>query len=331
MNYKESEQILKEIKSASRILVNCHRGPDSDSVGSALALAKVVRAMGKEVLVICPSDIPEDLMFLKGAKEIKKIDYSTYNFSEYDLFLAIDSSNYSMVSGSKELVRPDDITFVVMDHHFSNDKFGEINLVDSEMTSTGELLFHIFEDWEAGLDADIAQSLLTGIIGDTGCFQYQNVEDRTLTVAANLIKLGANKDEIIYNIYRNVSFSEVKMWGKIIEKMQVDSTHRFVWSVLSILDYQNILGIDSAKEDAANLFFPIVKDTDFGIIMEERDDATLSVSFRARSDFDVSVVAKEIGGGGHKAAAGARIEGLPFDEAVEKVLAAARKYAKKDN
>lgn len=331
MNYKESPIILKEITDSKKILVNCHRGPDSDSIGSALALSKVVRGMGKEVEVICPSDIPEDLMFLDGASEIKKIDFATFKFAGYDTFLVIDSSNYSMVSGSKEMAVAKDVPIIVIDHHFSNDKFGSINLVDSDMTSTGELLFHIFKDWGVKLNQDIAQSLLTGIIGDTGCFQYQNVGDRTLEVAADLIRLGANKDEIIYNIYRNVGFNEVKIWGKIIENMEIDKEYRFVWSVLPITDYQNIVGVDSAKEDAANLFFPIVRDTDFGIIMEERDDATLSISFRSRSNFDVSEVAKEIGGGGHKAAAGARIEGLPFEEAVEKVLAAARKHAKKNS
>lgn len=331
MNYKESPIILKEINDSKKILVNCHRGPDSDSVGSALALSKVVRGLGKEVEIVCPSDIPEDLQFLEGSSEIKKIDYATFKFAGYDIFLVIDSSNYSMVSGSRELPVTKDIPLIVIDHHFSNDRFGSINLVDSDMTSTGELLFHIFKDWGVKLNQEIAQSLLTGIIGDTGCFQYQNVADRTLEVGAELIRLGANKDEIIYNIYRNVGFNEVKIWGKIIENMQIDKEHRFVWSVLSVTDYQNAIGVDSAKEDAANLFFPIVKDTDFGIIMEERDDATLSISFRSRSGFDVSEVAKEVGGGGHKAAAGARIEGLPFDEAVEKVLSAARKHAKKNS
>jgi phosphoesterase RecJ-like protein len=331
MNYPESQEILEAVKGVNRILVNCHRGPDSDSVGSALALAKVVRMFDKDVLIVCPSDVPEDLKFLKGSDEIKKIDYSSFKFSEYDLFLSIDSSNYSMMSGSKELEMTTDLPIIVIDHHFSNEGFGKINLIDSKMTSTGELLFHIFQDWEVVITSEIAQSLLTGIIGDTGCFQFQGVEDRTLGVGAELIKLGANKDEIIYNIYRNVGFNEVKIWGKIIENMEIDKEHRFVWSVLPITDYQNIIGIDSAKEDAANLFFPIVRDTDFGIIMEERDDATLSISFRSRSKFDVSEIAKEIGGGGHKAAAGARIEGLPFEEAVEKVLAAARKHAKKNS
>ena len=81
MNYKESTQILEEIKKAKRILVNCHRSPDSDSVGSALALSKIVEAMGKEVLIVCPNEIPEDLRFLEGSEKIKRIDYSNYDFS----------------------------------------------------------------------------------------------------------------------------------------------------------------------------------------------------------------------------------------------------------
>ncbi|HKC04626.1 MAG TPA: bifunctional oligoribonuclease/PAP phosphatase NrnA [Patescibacteria group bacterium] len=329
MNYQESKQILEEVKKANRILVNCHRGPDSDSVGSALGLTKVLRLLGKEVVIVCPSDIPDDLRFLSGSDEITRIDFSTFNFSKYDLFLAIDSSNYSMVTGSKELVQPEDIPFIVMDHHFSNDGFGKINLIDSNATSTGELLFKVFKDWEVKISSEAAECLLTGIIGDTGSFQYQNVGAQTLEIAAELIKLGADKDKIIYQIFRNISFSEIKIWGKIIENMQIDKEYRFVWSVIPVTIYKDFVGSDNIKEDAANLFFPIVEDTDFGIIMEEREGDVLSVSFRSRSGFDVSKIANEVGGGGHKAASGARIEGLPYDAAVEKVLAAARKHARK--
>ena len=327
MNYKESKKILEEIKKAKRILVNCHRSPDSDAVGSALALSGILGNMGKEVLIICPGEVPEDLKFLNGSDKIKRVDFANFNFSDYDLFLVIDSSSYNMVSGSKGLPQPD-IPLIVIDHHFSNDNFGDINLVDDSITSTGELLFRLFEDWGVEIDKDAAEGLLTGMIGDTGSFQYQNVGEATLTVAAKLMRLGADKDKIIYNIYRNVSFAEVKIWGKIIENMQIDLKHRFIWSAVSVLDYKDFVG-ESVKEDAANLFFPIVKDTDFGMIMEERSDGVLSVSFRSRSNFDVSQIAREVGGGGHKAAAGARIEGMDFDEAVEKVLAATRKYANK--
>ena len=327
MNYKESAKIFEEIKKAKRILVNCHRGPDSDSVGSALALSRVLKNLGKEVALVCPSDIPHDLSFLHGSDSIKRVNFSAFDFSQYDLFLVIDSSTYSMVTGLKDSDKPS-IKTVVIDHHVSNEKFGKINLIDAKRTSTGELLFKIFEDWGIAIDEETAECLLTGIIGDTGSFQYQNVGQETLRIAASLMEKGADKDKIIYNIYRNIDFKEVKMWGKFIESMKIEDG--FVWSAISLTTYKDFGEYPYAKEDVANLFFPIVKGTDFGIVMVETNENVLSVSFRSRSGFDVSKIAEEVGGGGHKPAAGARIEGLPFDEAVNKVLTAARKYAKKD-
>jgi phosphoesterase RecJ-like protein len=327
MNYKESEIILKAIKKAKKILVNCHRGPDSDSVGSALALSRVLKDMDKEVTVICPSDIPADLTFLEGSNLITRVNFSSFNFSEYDLFMILDSSTYGMVTGLKDSESPS-INNVVIDHHASNEKFGKLNLVDAEMTSTGELLFKIFTDWKVEIDREVAECLLTGIIGDTGSFQYQNVGQETLETAAKLIEKGADKDKIIYNIYRNIDFKEVKMWGKFIESMMIEDD--FVWSAISLSTYKDFGEYPYAKEDVANLFFPIVKGTDFGIVMVETSENVLSVSFRSRSGFDVAKIAEEVGGGGHKAAAGARIEGLTFQEAVNKVLTAARKHAKKN-
>jgi phosphoesterase RecJ-like protein len=327
MNYKESTKILEEIKKANRILVNCHRGPDSDSVGSALALLRVLKNLKKDVSVICPSDLPDDLTFLTDADLVKRVNFSTFNFSEYDLFLIIDSSTYAMVTGLKDSDAPT-INTVVIDHHFSNEKFGKINLVDANRTSTGELLYKVFEDWGVNIDKVIAECLLTGIIGDTGSFQYQNVGQETLRIAASLMDAGADKDKIIYNIYRNIDFKEVKMWGKFIENMKIEDN--FIWSAIPVSTYKDFGEFIYAKEDAANLFFPVVKGTDFGMVMVETNDNVLFVSFRSRSGFDVSKIAKEVGGGGHKAAAGARIEGLIFDEAVKKVLSAARKYATKN-
>jgi phosphoesterase RecJ-like protein len=327
MNYKESAKILKEIKNAKKILVNCHRGPDSDSVGSALALSRVLKELDKDVIIICPSDIPADLMFLDGADRVKRVNFSSFDFSNYDLFFIIDSSTYAMVTGLKDNDKPS-INTVVIDHHISNEKFGKINLVDTKTTSTGEILYKVFEDWGRAIDKETGECLLTGIIGDTGSFQYQNVGQGTLRIAASLMDLGADKDKIVYNIYRNIDFKEVKMWGKFIESMKIEDN--FVWSAISLATYKNFGEYPYAKEDVANLFFPVVKGTDFGIVMVETNENVLSVSFRSRSGFDVSKIAEEVGGGGHKPAAGARIEGLPFQDAVNKVLAAARKYAKKD-
>ena len=329
MNYPESQLILDEIKKAKKILLNCHRGPDSDTVGSALAMREVLQQMDKEVKVICPSEIPEDLRFLGGSSDIKKIDFKTFDFSTFDLFIVMDSSTYGMVANSKEIDKPN-LRMVVIDHHHTNEGFGNINLIDSKITSTSELLCKIFSDWDVALNKQIATCLLTGIIGDTGAFQYGGVGKSTLLIAGELIDSGADKDEIIYNIYRSINFKTIKFWGKVIEMMKTDEEYGFVWSAVPLSLYEEYGKDSSAKEDGANLFFPIVKNTDFGVIMVETDKDNLSVSFRSRKDFDVSKIAKEVGGGGHKPAAGAKVE-AQFDDAVEKVLTACRKYANKKN
>jgi phosphoesterase RecJ-like protein len=235
MNYLESQKILDRIKKAKRILLNCHRGPDSDSVGSALAMSQVLSDLGKEVTVICPSDIPSDLTFLKGADRIIRVNFTNFDFSSYDLFVILDSSNYSLVTGLKDSLGPN-IDSIVIDHHVSNDGYGKINLIDNETTSTGELLYGLFQDWKITLSEDVAECLLTGIIGDTGTFQYQNVGQKTLKIAADLMDKGADKDKIVYQLYRNIEFKELKMWGKFIENMMIDlSGRQFPFQLIGIL------------------------------------------------------------------------------------------------
>lgn len=328
MNYKESSKILQEIKQAKRILINCHRGPDPDSIGSAMALRRVLEGLGKEVLVVCPSPMVSESMFIDGADKIVRIDFSKFNFSKFDLFLVVDSSTWAMVSGSEEVKIPD-IPLLVIDHHFSNKGFGKINLIDHKTSSAAEVLFNVFKDWKIKIDKIVAQSLLTGIISDTGTFQYPGVGKATLKTAGDLIGKGANKDEIIKNLIRNTDFREIKLWGKFIENMILEEKYNFVWSAIPFSIFKEFGEITYAKDDAANLLFPIVRDTNFGVVMVETKEGLLSVSFRSRDNFDVSQIASELGGGGHKLAAGVRIENLPFDKAVEKVLEVSRKYAKK--
>lgn len=330
MNYKESLEILEEIKKADKILLNCHLGPDSDSVGSALAMRDVLLGMGKSVEVICPSKLPTDLLFLEGSDQIKQeIDFSSFDFSKFDLLIAMDSSTYGMVSDIRTIEQPP-IKTIVMDHHYTNSGYGNINLIDSKVTSTAELVYKVFSDWNVSLDKRIATKLLTGIMGDTGCFQWGGVDKTTFDIAGKLMELGASKDEIVFNIYKSIEFLTIKFWGKIIDGMQIDSEYKFAWSAVRYEVYKEHGEDSSAKEDASNLFAPVVSGTDFGLIMVESQKDKLSVSFRSRTNFDVSKIAQEIGGGGHIAAAGGKVE-LPFEEAVEKVLTACRKYANSEN
>src|SRR3989344_24938 len=138
-NYPESEPILKEISKAKNILINVHRNPDLDSIGSATALYQALIKMKKKANLICPHEIPENFKFLKGADKVMTIDFSSYNFSPFDLFLIADSGSYDIVTGSKEIKLPN-IKKIIIDHHKTNDFTDvEINLHD-EIAATAEII-----------------------------------------------------------------------------------------------------------------------------------------------------------------------------------------------
>jgi len=330
MNYKESTKILEKIKKADNILLNCHRGPDPDSIGSTLAMKLVLEQMGKSVDVICPTkSISKQTDYLTGYKEINLgADFYNFDYTIYDLFITLDTPNVSLLTGVDKSL-DFNIPTVVIDHHYISLLKGEINILDDKATSVGEMVYLISEDWKVKLDKEIAECLLTAIIGDTGSFAYPHVTPKTLRIAADLMDLGADKNMIVTRIYRSENFHILKFWSEILEKMEIDNENRFVWAFIPYSTYKEYEHIEDVKAKSASLFAPIVEGTDFGFIAIEEAPNLMSISFRGRTDFDTSAIARELGGGGHKASSAVKIEGLDFDEAVEKVLTAVRKYAKK--
>ena len=330
MNYEKSSEILEEIKKANKILINCHRGPDPDSVGSALAMRKVVIDMGKTAEVICPDSISKDSTFLKSSEEIKKIDYNAFDFGSYDLFLILDSSEWKQVLGN-DVEKIPNIKKIVIDHHYTNDGFGDINIVDADGSSTAEVLYKIFQDWNINIDIEIAEDLLTGIIYDTSSLQHSSANVNTAKTMASLMETGADKDKIILNLYRTLNFDQVKLIGEFLKDLRLDIENRFVWSAIPFAISSNYPEATGAKVMAANLYASSIENADFGIFMIEEKKDSLSISLRAKQGFDISKIAEDLNGGGHKQAGGALLRDISFEKAVEMALATARKYARKDS
>lgn len=326
MNYKQSQEILEEIKKADKILLNCHRSPDPDSIGSALALRKVLIGMGKKVEVICPSkELFENVDYLSGFKQIKKeVDFSKFDFSQFDLFITLDSSSWDMVSNKEKSSVPD-IKTIAIDHHFTNTNYADIDLVDDKVTSTSQLLYSLFEDWKLEINKNIATCLIAGIVGDTGAFRYPGSDENTFRVVSKLMELGADKDMAIHKIYRSEPIELVKFYAEVLLRIEIDKNKKFVWSAVPYEVYSKLDKPSMAKESAASMFAQVIEGTDFGFIALETEPKKLAVSFRSRSGFDTSKIALELGGGGHIFASGAKIEGLVFDEAVEKLLSIVRR------
>ena len=327
MNYQKSEKILKEINSAKNILVNCHLSPDADSVGCALSMFQILKKIGKKVKVVSPSNVTDNLKFLPYFGEIQKINFKKFNFNNYDLFLVLDTPSPDYLTGSKKTPLPK-IPIIVIDHHQTNPKFGKVNLIDRNISSAAELLFLVLEDWNIKLDKNIATTILAGIIGDTNVFRYPSVTVQTLNISRSLMQLGADKNEIIFNIFSSVDINRIKFWGEILAGFKMEKDKKFAWTAVPYEIYEKYNSPESGRESASSNFGQIIEGTDFSIFMTEEQKNILSVGLRSRKNFDVSKIAHDLGGGGHKAAAGVKIEGVEFEEAVEKVLKVARKYAK---
>lgn len=326
MTYKQSLEILDKIKSSERVLVNCHQRPDVDSISSALSMCIALEQMGKVVKVICPDEKLSELSFLSCFDKFEKIDYKTFVFSDYDLFVILDSASPEVVTGSKDIALPK-MDIVVIDHHLTSQKFGDVNLIDAKRSATTELLYLLFKDWKIKITKELATSLLTGILGDTGAFEYHNTTPRTLRIAADLMSLGADKDGILLKIFRSKQMNLLKFWGQVLEKLEVDKSGKFTWCAIPYGVYKQLGEPQTARESASSLFTRMIEGTEFGIVMLEEHPGELRASFRARStDFDVSKIALALGGGGHAGAAGVTVINGGFEETVKKVVETARRF-----
>lgn len=328
MHYKESQEILEEIKKAQKILVNLHRGPDPDSFSCAFSLYYFLKSEGKEVDVVLTntSELSSQLSKMEESGLVKLVDYKKIDFKKYDLFIAPDSGSWMQIVDNEEVKVPE-IPVVVIDHHESNDRYGKLNLVDSSAVSCAQIIYFLFKDWDYFIDTKQANLLMTGIIADSGGFAFSN-DSNVMFAAGELIKLGADKEKIINEVFRTKSFREVKAWGEYLVRFQKDEEHKFVWTAVSYKDFVKYKIPAKASSMVATQFSSIINGTDFGIVMTEDEEKMLKIGLRSRSSVDVSKLGEILGGGGHKKAAGGSVKGLPFEKAVEKVLETARRYAK---
>lgn len=330
MNFKQSPEILDKFNSATKILVNCHHKPDADSVGSALAMASVLKFIGKEVKIICPSEIPSTLHFLYKYYEVQPevIDFNQFDFSQWDLLLTLDSSAWDRVAGRGDIPKPDNLQIIVIDHHETNTKFGNINLVHPEYGANSELLYHFLSDikYELGIEfnnPNIAPALLTGIIGDTGGLRFPEADRDTVIIASDLMQF-ADKNEIIFNLYQQYSLQLLEFWGEILKNLKVDEEGKFAWSAVNRETYAKYGRLEGSKSEIADKLFQSIEGTDFGMVIVEENEGYVGVSLRSRTGFDVSKIAVKLSGGGHVYAAAGRLEGKNFDEAVSEILQIAR-------
>ena len=234
---------------------------------------------------------------------------------KFDLVILLDCSNIERI-GKLHQEFADlfyEVPTISIDHHADNSHFAKVNWVDLTATSTSEILVSLIESLsrdEPLLDADIATALLTGLITDTGSFQFKGTTPKSLTVAAQLVAAGARQQEIVERIYRSISLSRMRLMGRMLAKVKVDTEAKFIWTTLTEQDIKEVGGDAGDISGLASELAKSVGDADFALLLSDRDGVIRGNLRAINPTCNVSEIAHTFGGGGHQAASGFRVEGL---------------------
>lgn len=304
---------------ASSILVFPHISPDGDAMGASIALCRALRHQGKECWVTLEDRVPEYIDFLD--QECCTRDLGL--IPEPDAVICVDCSEENRIPRRLELFQKAKVRLCV-DHHINSEGFGDLYYINEGVAAASELIYTMIRELAWELDETSATALYTGIVTDTGSFQYSNTTPETHIIAARLIADGVNVNDISVKLYQNVALTQARAESKILSNMEIFAGGK---AVISYITAEELKAIEATSDDTENAIDRLrnLRGVEIAAFLKQRDDG-IKVSLRAKTDGNVCDIARAFGGGGHKKAAGCTVE-KDMDEvrdairdAVEKAL-----------
>src|SRR5436190_1523007 len=299
----ELAAVADAIRGHERFLITSHENPDGDALGSLLAMKLGLDELGKDSVMVLHGDapLPGEYTFMPLADLRRRWPDDV---SERVL-LAVDCANESRIADPEVLGRVQ--LSVDIDHHHDNTRFGRINLIVPNASSTGEVLRDVFRELDVDLTPAIAEPLYIALVTDTGRFQYTNTTPKALRLAAELVEAGADVHRVFQGVYESVQFAKLKLLARALERAQVYEGGRIVVSFLLRTDFYDVGAAEPYSEGIID-YLRAVEGADMAVLIREpprEGGPTRRVSLRASVDeLDVSAIARKSGGGGHRQAAG---------------------------
>jgi len=307
MKLKIIQRILDGIRGSQTFCVVGHVRPDGDCIGSQLGLALALRQQGKEVHVWNEDPVPDKLAFLDPDRIVAR----PRRGMTFDCVIATDCASFERLGSVGEHVA-DRRLLINIDHHQSNTRYGDINWVSGNQPSTGELIFRLLEAANWSVTPAIANCLFTAVSTDTGSFQYPTTRPGTYYVAGKLVERGADLALICDEVYQSYPLSRVRLLRHVYNNFRLVHDNRIAYFWVKKRDYSRT---GAAPDDSEGLIDHIrdIEPVVVACMFEEIEPEQIRISLRSKcSQVNVSDVAKLFNGGGHPAAAGARITGKPI-------------------
>jgi len=317
---KKFKYISNYILNNDNYIITAHETPDGDAIGSESALYGVLKLLNKNVIVINADLMAEKYLFLDVEKNFKVLDNRSSipaNVNEYTLII-LDTSDIDNIGEVKETVLSKSKNYIIIDHHESDYKTPDNILINSEASSTCEILFNFFKYLKIDINFQIAQALFTGIVYDTGSFIYPKTTANTFLIAHELLRKGVSPNDIYGKIYESNSISALKLQSKVSASLKLFYNQQVA---VQIMLKETILECNALYEEADSIINNPLKSKKIkvSIFFKENAEGLLRCSMRSKGDIDVAAIAQHYKGGGHKTAAGFKSK-YPLDVIMTKVL-----------
>ncbi len=316
------DRILEVIRENKTFCIVGHMRPDGDCIGSQLGLALALRNEGKKVTVWNQDAIPLKYKFLVGDDLIEKPKRG----EKFDCVIATDCASYERLGTVADCIKNRKI-LINIDHHATNPRYGDVNWVSPREPSCGELIYRLLKVARWPITKPIADLLFAAISTDTGSFQYPNTRPGTFHAGAELVTRGANLAKICDEVYQSYPLSRAKLLKHVYSKFRLTADDRIAWLWLKKKDFTRT-GAESDDTEGLIDHLRAIEPVIVACVFEELEPELTRISLRSKSDkVNVSEICGQFGGGGHPAAAGARISGNPLS-VQRKVIAAVKRALK---
>jgi phosphoesterase RecJ-like protein len=301
------DRILEGIRGCQTFCVVGHIRPDGDCIGSQLGLTLALQNEGKTVVCWNQDTVPQKLAFLDSKKLVRAPEPGR----QFDCVIATDAASLERLGTVGECIQNRTL-FINIDHHQSNTRYADLNWVSAKEPSTGELIFRLLKVANWPITPAISDCLFTAVSTDTGSFQYPTTRPATYHVAGELVKRGANLAKICDEVYQSYPLSRVRLLKHLYNKFRLTHQNQIAYFWLKKADYLRT-GADPSDSEGLIDHIRAIEPVVVACLFEEIEPELTRISLRSKSDHvDVNDIAKLFGGGGHKAAAGARIPGRPL-------------------
>src|SRR6516162_278272 len=301
MKNAELTEIVEAIRARQRFVISSHTRPDGDSIGSSLAMAFALRAMGKEADVVHSDPAPGPLMQFPGVRDIQVMPQVG---NHYDAAIVMECGDL----GRTGVAGLDRFFLINIDHHPGNVGYGRLNWFNPDAAACGEMVFDLVKALGAPLTPEVAIHVYLAILTDTGSFHYANISPRTFEICKEALEAGVDPVAVARNVYDSNNMGRLKLFGAVLSAMQIDPSGRVA---IVYLDHEMARAAGGTYEDTEGLInLPLtVKEIQSVVFFKQNEGEQYRVSMRSKGTIDIGGIAKEFGGGGHRNAAGCTVTG----------------------